>query len=63
MKNKVLITLAVLMALVGIVWFGQGIGVIHGSVMTDDTRWAVIGGGMIVVAAGIFWYVSRQAVR
>ena len=60
MKNNVLITIAVLMALVGIVWFGQGIGVIAGSVMTNDTRWAVIGGIMIVVAAGIFWYVSAR---
>jgi len=52
--------LAVLIALIGIVWFGQGIGVIHGSVMTDDSKWAIIGAIMIVVAAGIFWFARRR---
>ena len=32
-----------LLALVGIVWFFQGIGVIHGSFMTGEALWAVIG--------------------
>ena len=29
--------------LVGIVWFGQGIGAIGGSFMTGEAVWAVIG--------------------
>jgi len=59
--KKVLLTVAILMALVGMIWFGQGIGLIHGSVMTDDSKWAVIGGIMIVAAAGIFWFARRRS--
>jgi hypothetical protein len=34
----------VLLALVGVVWIGQGLGLIRGSsFMVDDTRWAVAG--------------------
>jgi hypothetical protein len=28
---------------IGVVWFFQGIGVIHGSFMTGEVLWAVIG--------------------
>ncbi len=58
--KKVLLTFAILMALIGIVWFGQGIGLIHGSVMTDDSKWAVIGAIMIAVAAGVFWFARAR---
>jgi LPXTG-motif cell wall-anchored protein len=60
LSRKILLTISILMALIGIVWFGQGIGMIHGSVMTDDSKWAVIGGIMIVVAAGIFWFARKR---
>jgi len=43
--------IGVLLALVGIVWFFQGIGVLHGSFMTGDALWAVI--GVVCVAAGV----------
>jgi hypothetical protein len=59
LSRKLLQILAVLIALIGIVWFGQGIGMIHGSVMTDDGKWAVIGVIMIVVGAGTFWLTRR----
>jgi LPXTG-motif cell wall-anchored protein len=58
--KRTLQILAVLIALVGIVWFGQGIGLIHGSVMTDDSKWAVIGIIMIVVGAGTFLFTRRR---
>ena len=35
--------LGVVLMLIGAVWFGQGIGVIHGSFMTGEVLWAVIG--------------------
>jgi hypothetical protein len=57
--KKVLLTFAILMALIGIVWFGQGIGLIHGSVMTDDSKWAIIGAIMIAMAAVFFWFARR----
>lgn len=60
MKNKVLIVAAVLIALIGIVWFGQGIGAITGSVMTDDSKWAFIGAAMVVAAAALFWFALKR---
>ncbi|MDP4199416.1 MAG: hypothetical protein Q8922_09810 [Bacteroidota bacterium] len=62
MKTTVLVILASLMALVGVIWIGQGIGWIGGSFMTNQTRWAVIGTIMILVAAGMLWFaLSRKA--
>jgi len=35
--------LGVVLVAIGVVWFFQGIGVIHGSFMTGQVLWAVIG--------------------
>ena len=37
--------------LVGIIWFGQGIGLIGGSFMTGEAVWAVI--GVVMIALGV----------
>ena len=49
----------VLLALVGLVWIGQGLGLLRGSsFMVDDIRWAIAGlvaaviGVVLVVSAG-----------
>ena len=47
------LVLAALFALVGLVWIGQGIGAIGGSVMTGSPFWAVVGAVLIVVAVVI----------
>ncbi len=52
--------LSILIALIGLVWFGQGIGMIHGSMMTDDSKWAVIGAIMVVVGIGTFWFARKR---
>lgn len=53
----------VAIGLVGIVWIGQGLGIIRGSgFMTDDLRWAAIGAVMVVIAVGLgisAWRRSR----
>jgi hypothetical protein len=42
------------LVLVGLVWIGQGLGLIRSSsFMTDDLRWAIIGAGMIVAGAAM----------
>ena len=47
-------TAGILAALVGLVWIGQGLGVLRGSsFMVDDTRWAVIGLVFVVVGLGL----------
>jgi hypothetical protein len=51
-----------LLALVGLVWVGQGLGLLRGSsFMVDDIRWAVAGLAAIVV--GIALAVSRRLRR
>jgi len=35
--------IGVILLVIGIVWFGQGIGAIGGSFMTGEAVWAVIG--------------------
>ena len=42
---------AFLVASVGVVWIGQGLGILRGSsFMVDDVRWAVA--GLVMVVAG-----------
>jgi hypothetical protein len=49
----------VILLVIGIVWFGQGIGAIGGSFMTGEAVWAVI--GAIAVLFGLV--LIRAAVR
>ncbi len=45
----VLLIVGGLMALVGVVWLLQGIGILPGSFMTGQTFWAVMGAIFLVV--------------
>ncbi len=51
--------LLVFALLLGLVWMGQGVGLIGGSFMTGDPMWAVI--GAIVSAAAVIglWFSAR----
>jgi hypothetical protein len=53
----------VLVLLIGVVFAGQGLGYIKGSVMTGDMTWFWIGGVMIVVGLvlGFFGFVRRPS--
>lgn len=53
----------VLLALTGLVWFLQGIGVLQGSVMSDQSQWVIIGLIVIVVGAALLVYNSRRQAR
>lgn len=53
----------VLLGVVGIVWFFQGIGVIKGSFMTDQSQWAIIGIIAVIVSGGLLFYNSRRQAR
>lgn len=48
------------MVLVGIIWFFQGIGVLPGSFMTGQTKWAVYG-GLTALAGLAMIRVRRRA--
>jgi hypothetical protein len=45
------IVIAALLALIGAVWMGQGLGYIKGSFMTGDLRWFWNGLGCLVAGA------------
>jgi uncharacterized membrane protein len=54
----------ILLLLMGLVWVGQGIGLIGGSFMSDDLAWAVIGAltaGIGAVLAYWGWRKDRSA--
>jgi hypothetical protein len=55
----VLNIIGVLIALMGIVWFLQGINVLPGSFMTGQSQWAVFGSGAVIVGAGVIFYANR----
>ena len=52
--------ISVLVFLAGGVWFLQGINVLPGSFMTGNPQWAINGAIAMVLAGGLFWFVSRK---
>jgi hypothetical protein len=50
----------VLIALMGAVWFFQGIGVIQGSFMSNTSQWTIIGLICVIVAVGLLVYNNRR---
>ena len=55
-----LTALAILLILVGGVWFLQGINILPGSFMTGQSQWAVIGGLCIIAGLGLLAYANRR---
>lgn len=58
MSKTVLVGVGALLVVMGLVWGGQGMGWIGGSVMTGVTFWAVVGPitavvGLLLVAYGL----------
>jgi hypothetical protein len=49
--------------LVGGVWFLQGINVIPGSFMTGQSKWAIIGGVLLVAGIGLLLAAKRGRAR
>jgi hypothetical protein len=52
--------ISVVLALIGIIWFLQGIGVILGSFMSNTSQWTIIGLICIVIAVGLLIYNNRR---
>ena len=44
----------------GCVWFLQGINVLPGSFMTGQTKWAIYGGVLLLVGAGLLIRGNRR---
>jgi hypothetical protein len=47
--------------LIGVVWIGQGIGVVPGSFMTGQLMWAIIGLVLVIVGAWLLWSLARRS--
>ena len=58
-RSRLLI--AAVIALVGIIWIGQGLNVIKGSAMTGSNFWAVVGAALLIVAGAILVRERRPA--
>ena len=59
MRARTLI--AGVLILVGLVWIGQGTGIIRGSgFMTDDIKWAVVGAVLLAVGVVVAATVVRN---
>ena len=51
---------AVLLALTGLVWFLQGIGVLQGSFMSNTAQWTLIGILCLIIGGGLLFYNNRR---
>jgi hypothetical protein len=60
--KTVLNVVGVLLALGGLVWILQGVGILPGSFMSNDTKWAVIGVITVLIGAGLLYYANRRMV-
>ena len=50
----------VLLILVGIVWFFQGINVLLGSFMSGNSLYAVLGGVLVVIGSLMLYFSNRM---
>ena len=57
---RIRVVIAVVLIVIGAVWVGQGVGVIHGSFMTGESVWAVIGALAILVGLALLRGVQRE---
>jgi hypothetical protein len=57
------LAISIVLLLVGLVWIGQGTGLIGGSAMSSQSIWALIGVVLVVAAAGVAWTARRTAQR
>jgi glucose dehydrogenase len=57
------IALSLVLALVGLVWLGQGVGIIGGSAMSGSSFWAIAGVVLVALAAVIVLREARAAAK
>lgn len=51
---------AFVLTLDGVVFFGQGVNLIHGSSMTGHGGYAVLGGALVVIGVGLLAWSWRS---
>jgi hypothetical protein len=55
--------IAAVLALVGVIFVGQGLGYIGGSSMTGSSFWAIVGAILVVAAVVLVWMARRPSNR
>lgn len=63
MHSRIRIIVAALLLLLGLLWIGQGIGLVGGSAMSGQSIWAVVGVVLVIAAAALAWTASRATER
>jgi hypothetical protein len=61
--RTVVAVIGVLLVLIGLVWIGQGLGFVKGSVMTGNMMWTWIGIVVAVVGAALAVMGIRRPAR
>jgi len=54
---------AAVLILVGLLWIGQGLGMISGSGMSGQTIFAILGAALVVGGAALAWHTRRSSSR
>lgn len=55
---------AAVLAVTGLIWIGQGLGIVRGSsFMVDDPRWATMGAVCLVAGSLVGWTALRNRRR
>jgi hypothetical protein len=63
-RHRGMVLLALALGAVGLVWIGQGLGVLRGSgFMVNDVRWAVAGAGLVLLGVVVGWLALRARPR
>ncbi|MCU1687320.1 MAG: hypothetical protein JWQ81_8059 [Amycolatopsis sp.] len=60
MKRWAFIIVGALLTLIGLVWTGQGAGIITGSVMSGEKQWFLIGLVCLVIGIGLLVAAVRS---
>ena len=56
---RIRIPIAVALFVIGVVWIGQGVGMIKGSFMTGQAFWAIMGGVAILFSLALLRGLQR----
>ncbi len=59
-QARVIFVVGLLLVAAGIVWIGQGLGVLPGSFMSGDPFWAAAGGVALVIGAVLVVRARRR---
>jgi hypothetical protein len=61
--SRLRLAIAIVLLLVGLLWIGQGIGLVGGSAMSSQSVWALIGAVLVFVGVGVAWSARRSTAQ